>query len=380
MNGAPLKIVHVIPALTKGGAEKVVVDLANQGARAGHDVTVVAGFPVDPALIQHTLLPAVTLKFVAPAGLPKLRPYLTIIPWLLRNWSWLRQADIVHAHLTFASIFATAVQWTRRITGGTGPRTVETFHGVGMPIRPSQRSRAARLAQGRDGFVLMAEDAFWADFAAKHPRLPTAVIPNGIDTDMAPYDEAERIAYRRMIGMPDSARVIGTIGRLRAERNPFATVAAFAEAAKRLPDDVHFIIGGDGPMTDAVRAEGNRLGLGERLHLPGLVIDPALAIAIMDVYVSMNVGAITGIAGLEAAAAGKPVIALQARPGHIATDADWIWSSEDPAAVGAEAARLLDDPAATSALGESQRAHVTAHHSAATMARAYEAFYRRIGA
>ena len=34
-----MNIVHVLPALTKGGGEKVAVDLANHAARTGHEVT-----------------------------------------------------------------------------------------------------------------------------------------------------------------------------------------------------------------------------------------------------------------------------------------------------------------------------------------------------
>jgi glycosyltransferase involved in cell wall biosynthesis len=139
-------------------------------------------------------------------------------------------------------------------------------------------------------------------------------------------------------------------------------------------------MGGTGPMLDAVRAEGERLGIGDRLHLPGMVLGPRTAMAAMDVYVSVNVGPITGIAGLEAAAGGTPVVAVQALPEHRRGEADWIWSDPDPALVAQEAARLLADAGERAALAERQRAHVLAHHSAGAMARAYEALYARAGA
>jgi glycosyltransferase involved in cell wall biosynthesis len=147
-----------------------------------------------------------------------------------------------------------------------------------------------------------------------------------------------------------------------------------------LGPDVHFLMAGDGPMTDAVRAEGDRLGLGERLHLPGLAVKPWVAASVIDLYVSMNVGPITGIAGLEAAAAGVPVIALQATADYADGASDWIWSDPDPAKVGAEAARLILAPAERAAMAKRQAAHVRADHSADAMLDAYLALYERAGA
>ena len=56
-----MKIVHVIPALTKGGAERVVVDLANAAVEEGHEVSIVAAVPAPPQLVAHALRPEVCL-------------------------------------------------------------------------------------------------------------------------------------------------------------------------------------------------------------------------------------------------------------------------------------------------------------------------------
>ena len=374
-----MKIVHVVPALTKGGAEKVLVDLANHMAGQGHEVAIVAAFPVDRALLADQIDPKVELLLIADRP-SKLRAYGGLPFWLLKHRKWLMSRDVVHCHLTYAALFGSALRILRGLSRKGGPRIVETFHGVGMPIKGWQRRLSASLAKRRDGFALMAEDDYWAAFAARNSRLPVAIIPNGIPTGLPAPSAAAVEAYRAEAGIPAGAKVIGTVGRLRAERNPIAMVAAFAAAAKVVPEDTRFLIAGDGPMTEAVREEGDRVGLGERLLLPGLALKPLVTIAAIDVYLSINVGPITGIAGLEAAAAGKPVIALQALPEHQLTEADWIWSSADPEKVGAEAARLLANPAEAAALGERQRAHVEARHSVGAMAKAYEELYARAGA
>ena len=375
-----MKITHLNPALTKGGAEKVLVDLSNLAVRQGHEVTIVSARAVDPMLLQDQVDPRVNLHFVCPIGGDKNAAYRGMLPWLHRNWHWLAAQDVVHCHMTYGALLGSALRVRRAMARTEKPRIIETFHGVGMPIRPWQRRLAATQAVWRDGYALMAQDDYWTGFAADHPRLPLAIIPNGIATDQPPSSDAERIAYRHDAGIPDGALIIGTVGRLRAERNPLATVAAFAEAARLLGTDVHFLIAGDGPMTDAVRDEGNRLGLGDRLHLPGLAVKPWVAASVMDLYISMNVGPITGIAGLEAAAAGIPVIALQATADYKGGHQDWIWSDPDKVKVGAESARLMRTPVERQTLGAKQAAYVRAHHSADAMLAAYFALYAKAGA
>ena len=182
-------------------------------------------------------------------------------------------------------------------------------------------------------------------------------------------------AYRRSIGIPPAAPVVGTVGRLVPGRMPLKMIEIFAEIDRLGRSDVHFFIGGEGALADAARDHAAAVGIGDRVHLPGLVERPLLAFGMIDVYISINVGTITGIAGLEAAAFPRPVIALQARPDYHAPSDDWIWSSPEPARVAAEAVRLLDDGAASERLASIQAERVKSHYSDAAMAAAYEAFY-----
>ncbi|MEP7221511.1 MAG: glycosyltransferase [Novosphingobium sp.] len=370
-----MRILHAIPALTKGGAEKVLVDLANEAHRRGHEVSVVTGFPADPRLNRDRLDPAIPFETIAAKGAGKLAAYAGIMPWLWRNRQRISRFDVIHCHLTHAALLGTLARVQRGLLRQQGPAIVETFHGVGMPIRARQRWLAASLACGRDGFALMAEDPFWTAFLARNPGLPGAVIANGLAAD-PPADPAAARKWRTESGIPLYAPVVGTVGRLRAERNPLATLAVFAAVARARPD-AHFVIAGDGPMTGTVRDAAAALGLAARLHLPGLIADPRPVLAAIDVYVTMNVGAITGLAGLEAALAGLPLVALQARADFQPSPADWVWSSADPEAVGAEVLRLLGDLPARLAAASAQRAYVLTHFGVGLAQDRYEELYAR---
>jgi glycosyltransferase involved in cell wall biosynthesis len=100
----------------------------------------------------------------------------------------------------------------------------------------------------------------------------------------------------------------------------------------------------------------------------------------MDLYVSVNVGPSTGIAGLEAAASGVAMIALQSIAGYSEGHSDWIWSSSDPAALAEQAARLLRASDERQELRRNQQRHVRTHFTSEAMLKAYEALYARAGA
>lgn len=347
---------------------------ANHAARSGHEVTIVSAYPIDAGLMLDGIDPGIRIRHVAdrPSRFGK---YARLAPWLVGNRQWLLDQDIIHCHLTFGAVAGTAIQVLRRALSRRRPVVVETFHAVGMPIPGWKRALSARLAAGRDGFALMAEDSYWAEFRRKHPRLPTRIISNGVAVGTSAPSDRDVGAYRKTVGVPDGARIVGTIGRIAEDRMPLRMIDVFAALDRLGLSDVHFLMGGDGPQLDAARAHASALGIGDRVHFPGLVTRPPLAYALIDLYVSINVGPITGVAGLEAAAAGTPVIALQARADYSAGGQDWIWSSADPAEVARRAAELLARPEEARRIAAEQSAHVRSALSIDAMAAAYERLY-----
>lgn len=370
-----MKIVHILPALTKGGGERVAVDLANHAATQGHEVTLLAAVEVDPTLLRDALRPDVEVRYIAGAGdQSRLEKYLALAPWLKRNWHWLVQHDIVHCHLSFGAFLGSIVETARRFSGGRGPAVVETYHAVGMPIPAFDRWLHSRMALRRDGLALMAEDPFWNAIAARRGARPTALIENGINVDPVRPGPAETAAFRASLGAEPDALIVGTVGRLAAARQPWRFVEVFARIAQAR-DDVIFYLGGDGPERERVAGAVRSYGLENRIHMPGLVTDPRLPCSAMDLYVTLNASGVTGIAALEAVAIGLPVVAIQLVESYDGAD-DWIFSSPDHEAVARKALGLLENQAARHALATGQHARLQARNSVDSMARAYYGLYR----
>lgn len=369
-----MRITHVIPALTKGGAERVVVDLANAAVEEGHNVTLVAAIPAAAELIAHKLRPQVRLRYVS--GRSIRRSYLQLVPWLIRERSFLFRQDVIHCHLTFGSVFAAAFQRLRRLSKREQPAVVETYHAVGMAIPDSERARHAFLLRGRDAVAFMADDPYWRRFAAMNPRTIFRTILNGVAAP-EPATREDRDRYRKANSIPLHAHaVVGTVSRLVSARRPDLVLEAFRYIASELGPGVHLLMAGEGPQRSMLERTAKDHGITSQVHLPGLVLDPAVPISLMDIYLTVNVGRTTGIAAIEAALLGVPILALQLQSGYRAEAEDWIWSSPDPRELGSKAVELLADRQALAALAARQTAHARARFSARAMADAYSELYQ----
>jgi glycosyltransferase involved in cell wall biosynthesis len=366
-----MNIVHVLPSLARGGGERLAIELANRQVDAGHDVHFVIGSSLPADCIHGGLDARVGVQEVSPAS-GRIR-YAALLPWIWRNRRWLQSRDVLHCHLTYGALFATAF---RRISRGKRPAIVETYHAVGMPIPKAVRWLHARLASQWDGLSVMVDDPYWRRFAERHPAMVSEVIPVGVNPPpVGDISLDEREQYRSALCIPSGAIVVTSIGRLVAERRPRAYLPVFAKLAELLNREVHFLLGGDGPEREAMEADANALGIRDRLHFAGLVSEIERPLAVSDLYFTANVGPVPGVAGLQAIAAGIPTIAIQLRDDYAPLPSDWIWSSRDPDELAARAAELLRDPTAAQALHQAQTQHLEAHHSAAAMADAYERFY-----
>ena len=373
-----MKIIHVVPALTKGGGERVAAELANHAAQAGHQVTLIAGWPVDPTLLRDALHSGVQVLYVSKFTASTIRRYFRLMPWLWRHRVWLANHDILHCHLSYALILGITVRMWRSLTGAKVPVIVQTNHQVGAPISRLRRWLFSRMAAQLDAQALIAEDKFWRSFRLKHPKIVTEVILNGISHQTSKLiSSEERVAYRQKIGIPDKCNlVVGAVGRLTVDRKPWMYLPIFADIAREFGPDVHFVLAGGGAEFDRMQSLAIEHGLEGQIHFPGEVNEPSLPLSIMNLYISINVGAITGLAGMEAAMSGLPVLAMQWTPGYRAAPKEWIWSSTDLSEVAKRACHLLHSPLERKMLAQQQKAYVGSHHTINAMACSYYSLYK----
>lgn len=371
-----MKILHFIPRLSKGGAERVVIDLANEASRRGHDVSILTRTEAPAELGTSALRDEISIRCLGRYGESRGLAYAGIVPWVIANRAWLLSQDVIHCHLSMGSVFGAAVQALRFLTRRRGPVVVETYHAVGTPIPRLDRTIHSLLLSRRDAVAFIADDPYWRRFREGRPRPLFRTIANGVSVPPA-VDRASSDRYRReTAGIPDGAVVLASVGRLVFERRPDLLVETFARLTTLTSRNVHLVLAGDGPMRAQLIANARSHGLEDRIHLPGLILNPVDVFGITDLYLSVNVGPITGIAALEAAFTGVPIAAIQFDLSYQRTGTEWIWASSDPDELAAYIAALLDQPAKLEKLARDQRDYVQANHSLESMADAYDSFYR----
>ncbi|MCZ7571820.1 MAG: glycosyltransferase family 4 protein [Ardenticatenaceae bacterium] len=188
------------------------------------------------------------------------------------------------------------------------------------------------------------------------PGERVAVVYPGCDSQFAPPPAAEVAAFRARRGLPD--RFVLYLGTLEPRKNVPALIRAFAEvAASNRPEFPHHLVlaGARGWHYGDVFAEVERLGLQDRVHVPGYV--PAdeqplwYAAAEAFVYPSLYEG--FGLPVLEAMACGTPVLTSNAASlPEVVGPAGLTVAARDEGALAEALRRLLRDAALRATLRE----------------------------
>ena len=118
-------------------------------------------------------------------------------------------------------------------------------------------------------------------------------------------------------GIPSDALVVGHFGRMTSTKNQSFLIRVFAELAARGPRYVLFI-GGEGELRDDLASQAERLGLRDRVFLPGFCPNPAELFGnLFDVFCLPSVVEGFGLVLLEATASGLFSVCSRNVPGEL---------------------------------------------------------------
>ena len=141
------------------------------------------------------------------------------------------------------------------------------------------------------------------------------VINNAIITDNFVYSEMSRQNKRRELSIADKF-VIGSVGRFEIQKNQRFAVEVFEKISKVRSDSVLLLVG-TGSMQNEIKALVAKKGLKEKVLFLGNRRDVAELYQAMDVFVMPSLFEGLGIVGVEAQAAGTPVVCTDTLPMEI---------------------------------------------------------------
>jgi len=297
-------IVFVIEALSVGGAEQIVVAMANRFAARGHTVHVVC-------LAHWGDLASRLDERVKKHVLGKVPGFDMQLPRQLRKLIKSIKPDVVNSHLFTANL------WTRLSLVGAGIRIVVTEHS-----RDEWKSTLYRIADRvliYFCYRLIAVSQNTAEFYREDIGVPdkkVTVIHNGIETALYARGNGTEIRQQwlaRYANQSDTSSCVfvGTVGRLAEAKNHIRLLDSAAYWVTSAPQ-VRTIIVGDGPQAAAIDSGIRERSLDKHVFRLGARTDVPDVLAAMDIFVLSSDREGHPLSALEAQCAGTPVVLTSA--------------------------------------------------------------------
>lgn len=307
-NNEPIRVLHIVGRMDRGGIETMLMNLYRKIDRS----------QVQFDFLAHYGREATYNREIRALGgriyeMPALRDETHVYYWRLLSYikalhRFFREHpeyQIIHGHMTnTASIYI----------------PIARKYGVRRAIAHSHSTFRKAGTMGIVTDILQrpvckyATDYFACSNAAAHRLYPkrlidegkVRILPNAIDAEAFRYDPALRQEVRKELGIGEET-VIGCVGRFRPEKNQ--TFLLDILAAMSPEQNVRLLFVGDGPCEAAVKARCSRMGLADRVLFLGQRGDIPGLMQAMDVFCLPSLWEGLPLVGVEAQAAGLPVVA-----------------------------------------------------------------------
>jgi len=289
-------IVFCIEALTVGGAEQMLIAMANQFVLRGWTVHMIClskagelAETMDSQIHLHVLDKTLGIDLRLPK---RLRALITGI-----------QPTAVNSHLWTANL------WTRIALLGTGLRVFVTEHSRDTWKSFHYRLIDRLLSKSTKKLVAVSNDT--ADFYRTEVNLPASlvcVINNGVDTKR--YAAGDGTALKKRWAA-NGELLLGTVGRMVSAKNHIRLLEMAVLLKEKLPS-FKLVLVGDGELRANIESAVQEKNLQNEVILAGTRSDIPDVLSALDIFILSSDREGHPLTALESQAAGTPVILTNA--------------------------------------------------------------------
>jgi 1,2-diacylglycerol 3-alpha-glucosyltransferase len=297
-----------------GGVARSIEQFSNALRKQNHEVLIIAPeFPNSQVGESHVMRVPAVENFNG----SDFSVYLPV-PGFLDDALDAFKPDIIHSHHPFllgdtalrtASKYKIPLvfthhtlyeQYTHYVTGESTGTWAKTFI---MDLTSNYANACQRIIAPSNGVSQLLRD--------RGVTKPINTIPTGIEMDR--FSHADPKNFRAKSGIPESAFLVGHVGRLAPEKNLGFLTGVLVQFLKTSATR-HFLLVGSGPMENEILKTFQDEGLSRQVHNLGILrgSDLVNAYASMDVFVFASHSETQGMVLTEAMATGTPVIAIKA--------------------------------------------------------------------
>ena len=294
-----VRVLWVIKGLGPGGAEQLLLSAARVHDHRRFAISVVYLLPWKRTLVDNLRAAGVTVHC-----LDAKRSHDVGWPLRLRNLLLSGRFDIVHLHSPMVAGVARLI--VRTLPKARRPCVITTEHNEWWSyVWPTRLANALTFALD-DAHLAVSEDVRSSVPARLRAQVETLVHGTSIDDAIAA--RAQRGEARAELGFGPDDVVAGTVANFRAQKAYPDLLAAVRLAVDGAPM-LKVVAVGQGPLEAEIRAEHDKLGLGDRFRFLGYRHDALRVLAACDIFTLASRYEGYPIALMEALAVGLPVVA-----------------------------------------------------------------------
>lgn len=380
-----LTVLHLITELSTGGAQSALLRLLIHQDRTRYEPIVACFYNADGAVARQISEQGIQVVDLGLAAQWR-------VDGFGRLWRLLRQVkpDCLHTWMFHANIPGRLIG---RMAGVPAIVSSERTMGQEGTVRQLLNRWSGPLA---DRIICVSEQV--AIFAAETIRLDKhklRVVPNGIDLSLY-YSSAQdrpesgtrvdKRSLRAELGLPESAVIIGAVGRPRPVKGYTYLLDAFAKlvdgyATTDSSVDMHLLFVGDGPDQAVLMTQAQVLGLQQYVSFWGDRDDIPNVLNAMDILVSSSIWEGMPNVVLEAMACGLPVVATDVggtRELVLHGETGLLVEARDVDSMAASFKRLVDSEDERVRMGECGRRRTEEHFSIQQSVQRTEAVYAEL--
>ena len=291
-------ILHLIETAGPGGAEQMLLRLADEYSRRGIEQTVCLrkdGWLAEE--VRHRNLQLI----IFPLG------YLPDLPWLrqLGRFSRAKGVKAVHAHEFAMNVRGTLLgKWLHM-------PVVATVHGKSYYTDKWSRRQAYRFASNYSNLIAVSEDIRHnlISVCGLQPHR-VVVIPNGIDPERYRFDEMQRRDYRQRFDVHEDQLLLGTVGSYYPVKGHRFLIEAMQRLLTLTPN-LKLVMAGQGPLESELQTQIRESGLEHRTKIVGYIKDIPGFLSALDIFVMPSLSEGLPLALLEAAANRRCIVATR---------------------------------------------------------------------
>jgi glycosyltransferase involved in cell wall biosynthesis len=361
-------ILHLIETKGPGGAEKVLIALADSMNQKRFRSVVCLR---DTGWLYEKLLERGIKSFILKdTGLLFDVGYVGKLMRICKQ----EKVTLIHAHEFLMNFYGSLVGILSRIP------VVTTVHGRYYYWEKARRRMAMRFSAKHSQMVTVSQEL--SGFLEEKVGIPVErlrTIYNGISVGIYSHKK-DNISKMTLPGISSKTKIVGTVGNLYPVKGQIHLLRAIPLILQECPD-VIFLFAGRGQLEETLKSEAVDLGIWDYVRFLGFVSDVPALLNILDVFTLPSLDECFPLSVLEAMAhAVPPVVTDVGGNREIIKEGEtgYIVPPANPKALAGSIIRLLKDKELAKSMGEQAFEEVQKNFSLETMLSQYEGLYNSL--